>query len=188
MNNKKIMLGVMLIWLAGVIFIVQGISETPLPPTLLGVVTAASPPPSASTVTEIPLNELQDFLTCRNGQTAGQGTFQNWRSYYDDQGRYVVLIHFEGHLGDYTPHLLDLAATSVVYVDFHGTWEWSQEKILEKNGPVSLAHLGKHKEFIRLSINFNEKETPAAVSVEVLHKDQVLALRFIFTKKKPDKK
>lgn len=184
MNNKKIKLGVMLIWLAGIILIMQSTGEAPSPPTL-GIMTATTPP--ASTVTEIPLNELQAFLPCRNGQTAGQGTFQNWRSHYDDQGHYIILIPFEGHLGDYTPHL-NLVATGVAYVDFYGTWEWTQEKIWEKNGPVRFTHLGKHKEFIRLSINFNEKEIPAAVSVEVLHKDQVLALRFIFTQKEPDKK
>jgi hypothetical protein len=198
MNSKKIMLGVMLVWLAGVVFIVRGIGEVPPPPPPPAVVAAPPPPPPAPVVAELPppppppappLDELQDFLPCRNGQTAGQGVFQNWRSHYDDQGRYVVLIPFEGRLGDCTPpHLLNPAAASVVYVDFHGTWKWSQEKIWEKTGPVRLARLGRHDGFIRLSVNFNEKEVPAAVSAEVLHKDQVLALRFTFTRKEPDKK
>jgi hypothetical protein len=129
-----------------------------------------------------PLDELADFLPLKVGQREGDGVFKDLSGHYDKQGRYVLLIPFEGKLGEYKTRG-NLSSAHVYYTDFFGKWRWKKESVRETEGPVGRVRLGAHKGYIRLSLNFRDHEVPAAVSSEVLSKDQTLALRFTFETK-----
>jgi hypothetical protein len=200
------MLAVLIVWLAAMaaIYAAMGPVEPPARPALTPILANLDPRPAPelpvpppqprepvpppqprepAPAPEPPADELQGFGPCPlddSGQ--GRGLLKTLDGRYDDQGRYLVLIGYEGRLGRMTVRqALDLRSLNVSYVDIAGRLPFLREHHPERaQGPVSLARLGLHRGFTRLSLNFRDRLAPRKVDLEILCRDDVLAVRYSF--------
>jgi hypothetical protein len=191
------MLTVLIVWLVAMaaIYVAMGPVEPPAQPALTPIQANLDPRPAPelpvpppqprepAPAPEPPVDELQGFGPCPlddSGQ--GRGLLKTLDGHYDDQGRYLVLIGYEGQLGRMTVRqALDLRSLNVSYIDFAGRLPFLREHHPERaQGPVILARLGLHQGFTRLSLNFRDQRAPKKVDLEILCRDDVLAIRYSF--------
>ncbi|MDR2142087.1 MAG: hypothetical protein LBR11_09925 [Deltaproteobacteria bacterium] len=117
----------------------------------------------------------------------GQGSFGKFKGGYDEAGRYILEMEFDGQLGQFrvnTDQVQDVVAT---YIDFLGDFKFSQEVLRSPSGRVLRLRLGRHPGFTRLSLTYRTGQGPreAQVSVELKDSRLVITFEFVGQEKKP---
>ncbi|MDR1607255.1 MAG: hypothetical protein LBT38_02440 [Deltaproteobacteria bacterium] len=121
-----------------------------------------------------------------NPEGPGHGTFKFISGQTDEQGRYILLLEFEGQLGAFKTNTYRSEHTAS-YVDFEGDYNFVQDVWPVKGAMVRQFRFGRHKDFTRLSLTYKTGQAPESAEAFVLKQGQILAVIFQFTGQKPQK-
>ncbi|MDR2441977.1 MAG: hypothetical protein LBE31_00470, partial [Deltaproteobacteria bacterium] len=189
MSNKsrKLLFLILFLWILAIVAIYLAMGEPSDVEPLKGLSSQAKPleqvlpkvPPLEPP--QRPADELEGYGLCPT-QGSSNGTFENISGHYDSFNRYVVILKLQGQVIAPSIHeSLANARLNVTFADFPGQLNFVQEFFYEKGqGPVSVARLGLHRGFTRLSLNYHTQLSPKEVSVEVKCRDNAVALRYTF--------
>ncbi|MDR2611859.1 MAG: hypothetical protein LBG06_03170, partial [Deltaproteobacteria bacterium] len=184
-RTRKILFGVMFIWFIGLYLLWVWTGEAPERPVEPALREALAPPPPPAPATPPPPEEapappadpLAGYLPCQ-GTGAGRGSFGRLSGSYDDIGRFVLFIDFDGRTGGISGReSLRRPSKNVAYLDFEGDIPFSQEYLRPRGGALELVRLGRHRGFTRVSLNFSALRSPSEVRVEILCKQGSVAIR-----------
>jgi hypothetical protein len=126
-------------------------------------------------------DEFSGWAVCQAQEGEGGGTFKGLASHYDAQGRLVLMVDYDGALGQFkSRNMLDSSAPSS-YIDFTGGWRITESLLLRRGGPLRQARLSLRPDgTTRLAFTWREYRAPKKADLELFCRDDRLAVRYTF--------
>jgi hypothetical protein len=158
-----------------------------LEPESLGVEAPTEVSPLASdpdVKTELTVDGLSpgnQFVLFKPEEGPGQGTFRFLSGHNDALGRYILLLEFEGRLGEFKVNTFHGESLSASYLDFAGNYKFVKEYWPVRDSSVNKFRFGRHPGFTRLSLNYKKGQAPQSAQAQIYRHGSTLAVVFEFS-------